>query len=83
MNGMQFRGTEWHPERLGVGEVAGKGQRAPVPTLPQTFSVTWASVSLSVKRACHYSPHGAGWYGVWRQKRGKLNVNEGSQLDLG
>lgn len=47
MNGMQFRGTEWHPERLGVGEVAGKGQRAPVPTLPQTFSATWASVSLS------------------------------------
>lgn len=27
MNGMQFRGTKWHPERLGVGDVARKEQR--------------------------------------------------------
>lgn len=36
MNGMQFRGTEWHPERLGVGEVAGKGQ-SPSPNSAPDF----------------------------------------------
>jgi len=44
-----------------VGDVAGKSgalaeePQVPVPTLPQTFSVTRAWVSLSVKRSGHSS----------------------------
>lgn len=36
MKGMHFRGEEWHPERLGVGEMTGKSsepQSQPCPGL--------------------------------------------------